>query len=386
MSAKLPETGQVSLNFPARFHLVLPALLFLFLVLLSPLPYRPGKDCSASGVPSVNKTDREYITVVAVGDIMMGTTYPAGLLPPDDGKNIFDGVKARMSEADVVIGNLEGPLVDNGNPRKCAPNGNGFCFEFATPTRYAAYLKDAGFNVLSMANNHVLDFGTPGAESTLDTLRLWGMEGTGGPSIARLQVQGLTVAVIGFSFGESPYAYSILDIERASKSVQELKKANTLVIVSFHGGAEGHGAQHLPFCEEMFLKEKRGDVVEFSRRVVDAGADMVLGHGPHVLRAMEIYRGKLIAFSLGNFLTYGMFNLKGPSGISVILKAKIDAKTGDFLEGNLVPVRLLKGGIPEIDSEGEAIRLLRQLMKKDLREPGLLVTDEGHLRRIERGR
>jgi hypothetical protein len=120
-------------------------------------------------------------------------------------------------------------------------------------------------------------------------------------------------------------------------------------------------------------------VVRFARSVVEAGADLVLGHGPHVLRAMEVYQGKLIAYSLGNFLTYGLFNLKGPNGVSVILKVQLDPETGRFLEGQLVPVKLVNGGLPEIDPEGEGVRIVRRLSKEDLDSRQLTVDENGFL-------
>jgi hypothetical protein len=150
-----------------------------------------------------------------------------------------------------------------------------------------------------------------------------------------------------------------LDIPRAREIVRRLKENFDLIIVSFHGGAEGKGALHLSKGNEIFLGEDRGDVVQFSRSVIEAGADLVLGHGPHVLRPLEVYRGRLIAYSLGNFLTYGMFNLKGPNGIGVILKARLDLQTGEFIEARLVPLKLANGGLPEKDPEGEAIRMMK---------------------------
>ena len=152
------------------------------------------------------------------------------------------------------------------------------------------------------------------------------------------------------------------------------------MIVSFHGGAEGRSAQHVADRNEIFLGENRGNVVRFARSVVEAGADLVLGHGPHVLRAMEVYQGKLIAYSLGNFLTYGLFNLKGANGISAILKVRLDPETGRFLDGQLVPVKLVNGGLPEIDPEGEGVRIVRRLSEEDLDSRQLTVDENGCLR------
>ena len=299
------------------------------------------------------------LTVVAVGDIMMGSTGSRGNLPPNDGKEIFKEVGDYLKGGDIVFGNLEGPLLDEGEPAKCKDEKSRWCFEFKSPTRYGNYLKQAGFNALNLANNHSFDFGWEGIQSTLETLKPLGIKGLGGNLIASFEIKGRKVALVGFSSNPSYYAFSLLDIPRAREIVGRLKEAYDLVIVSFHGGAEGKDALRLTKGNEIFLGENRGDVVHFSRSVVDAGADLVLGHGPHVLRPLEIYRDKLIAYSLGNFLTYGMFNLKGPMGISTILKAELSLENGDFLEGQLVPLILVKGGLPEVDPEGEGIQIIK---------------------------
>jgi hypothetical protein len=284
----------------------------------------------------------------------------------------------------VVFGNLEGSLFDEGKPIKCRVPLSGNCFEFIMPARYASHLKDAGFSVLNSANNHILDFGLEGAESTITTLRNAGIQVTGGETIAYLEKHGIKIAVTGFSYRASPCAYSILEIPEAKETVAGLKKSHDIVIVSFHGGAEGRHALHIPNRDETFLEENRGNVVKFAHAVIDAGADMVIGHGPHVLRAMEVYKGRLIVYSLGNFLTYGLFNLKGPNSLSVILKARIDATTGNFLDGRLVSVRLINGGIPEIDPSGEAIRLIKDFTATDIKPRSIVIEDSGVIRLLNK--
>ncbi len=324
------------------------------------------------------------LTIVAVGDIMMGTIYPVDILPPDDGKGIFKAIQGEFKDGDIVFGNLEGSLCDEGKPVKCKVPLSKNCFEFVMPTRYAGYLKEAGFSVLNIANNHILDAGFEGAESTITTLRNAGIQVTGGERIANLARHGKKIAIPGFSYKASPYACTILDIQGAQETVSRLKKDHDIVIVSFHGGAEGKHALHIPKGDETFLEENRGSVIKFARAVIDAGADMVIGHGPHVLRAMEVYKGKLIAYSLGNFLTYALFNLKGPNSLSIILRARIDATTGNFLDGRLVPVRLANGGIPEPDPSGESIRLIRELTATDIKPQSIVIEDNGVIRPLSR--
>jgi len=322
------------------------------------------------------------LTVAAVGDIMMGTAWPEEILPPGDGVGIFDNVQESFNGADIVFGNLEGPLVDKGEGAKCGKRRGArksLCFEFRTPTRYVKHLESAGFNVMNVANNHSFDFGLEGVESTVDTLGEAGIQAAGGDSVATFDLCGKSVALAGFSYSPpSSFSYPLLDIPAAMEIVGRLKQENDRVIVSFHGGAEGKDALRVPNADEFFAGENRGNVVRFARAVIDAGADLVIGHGPHVPRAMEVYNKKLIAYSLGNFLTYGRFNLQGASGVSLVLKVSIDLETGNFAGGTIVPVTLLERGIPYIDPEKQAVRLIRDLTAS-LPAPGLVIGEDGSL-------
>jgi len=332
------------------------------------------------GQPDLLPAGSEPLTITAVGDIMMGSTGQRTALPPNDGEGLFQEVGEHLRGGDLVFGNLEGTLSDGEEGGKCREEKGPWCFEFRTPARYARHLKNNGFNVVNLANNHAWDFGPEGIRNTLETLQGAGIKATGGPTLASFEIKGKRIVVAGFSYKASGYAYSILDIPQAVEIVRQLKAHHDLVVVSFHGGAEGRMAQHVGDRNEVFLGENRGNVVRFARSVVEAGADLVLGHGPHVLRAMELYQGKLIAYSLGNFLTYGLFNLKGPSGMSVILKVRLDPESGRFLDGQLIPVKLVNGGLPEIDPEGEGVRIVRRLSEEDVDSRQLIFCENGSLR------
>ena len=318
------------------------------------------------------------ITVAAVGDIMMGSDHPDVKLPPNDGIGIFDGVQDALRGADIVFGNLEGPLLDGGASTKCETMT--YCFAFRTPTRYVRYLQESGFNVLGIANNHANDFGEKGRESTLRTLVAAGIQPAGGTAVALFNIRGRSVVVAGFSYSTSaPYSFNLLDIAGAKRIVRDLKARHDIVIVSFHGGAEGRSAQHVPGKPEVYVGERRGDVMAFAHAVIDAGAAMVIGHGPHVVRALELYKGKLIAYSLGNFLTYERFNLEGASGRSFVLQARLDADTGEFVGGQAVSVRLVNEGIPERDPEQQAAGLVRRLTQQDIPNANITIAEDGTL-------
>lgn len=309
------------------------------------------------------------IRVAAVGDVMMGTTFPEPILPPGDGATLFLSVAPLLAGNDVVLGNLEGPLTDAVKSPKCGkPRRDGRpCFAFRTPPRYAARLAEAGFNAMNVANNHSLDFGMEGLDNTLAALDNAGIRPVGGERVAVFDVRGRSVAVAGFSYSlRTRYVHPLRDIEEARKIVAELKEKYDLVVVSFHGGAEGAPAMRVADADEEFLGEDRGNVVRFARAVVDAGAALVLGHGPHVPRAIEVYRGKLIAYSLGNFAVYSMFNIKGPSGLGYALQAELDPETGNILRFRTASVALRHPGVPEPDASGKAEALLRKLSEEFL--------------------
>jgi hypothetical protein len=338
--------------------------------------------------PSPTPRPIDVITIAAVGDIMMGSTsINDSFLPPNDGRDMLKEVAPILSAADIAFGNLEGPMLEGGKSEKCppaAPPKPGEtpkpvrCFAFRVPTRYGQYLKDAGFDVLSLANNHASDFGDMGRESTRRVLDRLGIKYAGsdreGSSTAYLEVKGVKVAVVGFAHNN--IVPNVNDIDAAKQYVAAAKKKADIVIVSFHGGAEGDAAQHVPRQTEIFVGEKRGNLPLFAHAVIDAGADLVLGHGPHVLRGMEIYKGHLIVYSMGNFATYGMFNLKGPQGISAIFQITLD-RDGSFAGGKIVPVRQEGRGGPVLDDTGAAIRKLKELSAADFGGAAPIFADDG---------
>jgi hypothetical protein len=337
----------------------------------------------AGAICSAHCSAGDLLTVMAVGDIIMGTTHPSEVLPPKDGVEIFDSVKQVIRQGNIAFGNLEGPLIDGGIPSKCGKNraAGQQCYEFRMPGRYGRHLRDAGFNVLSIANNHSVDFGMEGLESTINVLASEGIQAAGGSRIAAFHVRGKRIAVAGFSYLHgSPYSYSILNTDRAKTIVSRLKSTNDLVVVSFHGGAEGREALDALDVHEVYRGERRGNPVKFSRAVIDSGADLVLGHGPHVPRALELYKGKLIAYSLGNFVAYGVMNTRGPSGLGYILKAKLDMEKGDFVEGKIVSVDLTHRGLPSADPGNKALALIKRLTEKNPKEQWANIGENGEIR------
>jgi hypothetical protein len=317
--------------------------------------------------------------VTAVGDVMLGTTFPdetGGGLPPNDGADILKEVTPILKLGDIVFGNLEGPLVDGGVSSKCRHKA-GNCYAFRVPTRYGQHLKDAGFKVMGLANNHAMDFGAEGRASSRAVLDSLGIAHSGEVGdLARLNVKGRQVELIAFA--TYPNANNLLDMEAALEAIKAARAESDFLIVSFHGGAEGASHQHVLAGDETFLGEDRGDLRRFAHAAIDAGAHMVIGHGPHVVRALEVYRGKLIAYSLGNFATYGPFNLNGENGMAFVLEAHL-ALDGTFLGGRLHPIRQTKPGGPRLDPEMAVIPVVRDLTRADFGENGVRIGLRGEM-------
>jgi poly-gamma-glutamate capsule biosynthesis protein CapA/YwtB (metallophosphatase superfamily) len=321
------------------------------------------------------------ISIAAVGDMMLGTDYPENHLPDDDGVGFLAGVTPWLWSADVTFGNLEGVLVDGGEPGKKCSNPKA-CYLFRSPSRYAYHYRAAGFDVLSLANNHARDFGEEGRSATMQTLAAAGMHHSGREGdFASFEVKGLRLAMLAYAVTRN--SNMLLDYARSEQTVRDYAATHDIVVVSFHGGAEGRDVTRLPFAEEEYYGEPRGDVVRFARMVVDAGADLVIGHGPHVVRAMERYKDRLIAYSLGNFATYYGISVTGIKGIAPILIATLDEE-GRFVEGDIISTRQLRPAGPSLDPDRRALKMIRGLSSEDFGNPGLTFHPDGRLTPTDR--
>jgi hypothetical protein len=346
-------------------------------------PARPVEPLPPPPPPPPPEPDKSSlrVTFAAVGDMMIGTDYPENHLPDDDGVGFLAAVTPVLAGADVAFGNLEGVLVDGGEPAKQCSNPSA-CYLFRSPTRYAAHYAAAGFDVMSLANNHARDFGEEGRTATMQALAAAGIHHSGREGdFASFEVNGLRIAVLAYAVTRQ--SNMLLDYELAEHTVAEHAASHDIVMVTFHGGAEGVDATNLPFAEEEYYGEPRGDVVRFARMVVDAGADLVIGHGPHVVRAMERYNDRLIAYSLGNFATYYGISVAGIKGIAPILLTTLDGE-GRFIEGRIVSTIQLRPAGPSIDEQQRALKLIRGLTAEDFPDSGLRFLGNGDVEPVPR--
>lgn len=340
-------------------------------------PLAPDTEADRIEIPASPQTPKaDTLSVRAVGDVMLGSDFPADRLPANDGRDLLAPVADILRDADITFANVEGVLMDGGEPEKTC-NDPSLCYLFRSPSRYADTLAWAGVDVASLANNHARDFGEAGRSASMQALARAGLAHTGrAGDIASLEVNGLMVAVAGFA--PNIGSWPILDIEGARHLVEGLAIGHDIVIVSFHGGAEGADAVYVPAGMETYYGEQRGDLRAFSHAVIDAGADLVIGHGPHVPRGLELYKGRLIAYSLGNFATHWGISVSGRKGYAPILDTRLDAQ-GRFLEGWIISAIQRRPDGVFIDDAQRAMHLMRELTREDFAGGSLEFGENGRL-------
>lgn len=327
---------------------------------------------------------RDSYRVIGVGDIMMGSDWPTPIMDPritpgaDPAALLGPEISQLFRSGDVVFGNFEGTIhTSSENPKAC---GNPrLCFTFRSPPFHAEYLRRAGFTMMSNANNHSRDFGETGRALSYQNLTRAGFAVSGADTPqTRLGIQrmadGTTFALL--AFGHNPGIMQVTDLGRLATLVREASRQADVVMVSCHIGAEGESRSAVTRQNELFVGENRGNPFAFGRAAVDAGADIVFCHGPHVPRAMEVYRGRFIAYSLGNFWTYGRFNLNNTAGMAPIADLQV-GRDGALRSARIVSATQARPGGPVYDSTGAAGRRMAELAQRDIPEAGITIDREG---------
>lgn len=331
---------------------------------------------AASSLALNTQQEPDTLWVLGVGDMMLGTHFPKrSYLPPQDGKTLLEPVHSILQSADFTMGNLEGVLLSGkGKVKSCRDTQ--YCYAFKMPDHYGNYFKEAGFDALSLANNHTNDFGAEGKTNTrriLDSLNI-AYAGLTETPYALIEMDSVKYGFCAFSPNRG--TCSITDTAEAQAIVQHLDSLADVVIVSFHGGGEGFDFQNITDKTETYLGENRGNPYRFARAVIDAGADVVFGHGPHLPRAVDLYKGRFIAYSLGNFATYARFNLRGAKGYAPMAMIAVN-KQGRFLEGRIVSALQRGEGGPKPDPEQRAYKEIRRLTEADFPNGPIRFEEDG---------
>lgn len=335
------------------------------------------KSIVIDSISTHNQTDvsqiiPDTISVIGVGDIMLGTSFPdKSTLPPNnDCTSLLADVKPILQRADITFGNLEGAFSDNAPVVKTCQDSTK-CYAFRTPESYFQCLVDAGFDLFSMANNHIFDLGVQGKNTTVELIEQASLA-YAGPLDKPYAIVEKNGVKYGFcAFAPNSGVCHLLDVEGAMQIVTMLDSLTDIVIVSFHGGAEGRDHQHVTKKTEKFYGEDRGNVYEFAHKMVDAGADIIFGHGPHVVRAIEVYKNRFIAFSLGNFCTYSRMSLSPPNNLAPIAEVFVNP-SGEFYYCNIHSCIQIKNKGVFLDTQFSALKKIRELTNADLPENKLV--------------
>lgn len=260
-------------------------------------------------------------TISAVGDCTFGTdenfayegSMPAKYDEVGDFNYFFENVKSVFEEDDLTIVNFEGTLTDSTTREDKQ-------FAFKADKSYAEILTDGFVEAANLANNHSKDYGEQSYNDTMDALDEAGITNFGYDRVAIKKVKGIKVGLVG--------TYVLADglgvKDSMEKNIQDLKDEGAQVIIaSFHWGEE--------------KAEYPNDVqVELAHAAIDAGADLVLGHHPHVLQGIEQYKGKNIVYSLGNFCFGG--NMYPSDMDTMIFQQTFTLKGGKLQEDNVTNI------------------------------------------------
>jgi Bacterial capsule synthesis protein PGA_cap len=319
----------------------------------------PAETPESTPSPSPSPAARKVIEIGWAGDTTPGSMYGD---PPDNGRALFTHVRGKMKAPDLMMLNLEGTY-SSGGASKCSGSDSGLCFAFQAPPSFASALPWAGVDLVNQANNHANDYFGSGIEQTHAALKQNDVAHTGMPGqITVVDVKGVKVAALGFS--PYPWNADINDIPAAKQLVEKAAAKADVVVVLMHVGAEGSDKTHTPHGSEFAFGENRGDPRAFAHAVVDSGADLVLGSGPHVIRGIERYRTRLIAYSLGNFGGWGNFGTGGTLSLSGLLTVKIDSG-GHIHGGRWLSLWLAEPGVPTVDSSNQSAHLVKSLSEAD---------------------
>lgn len=334
------------------------------------------------------------VRVCAGGDVTLGTNLDTGWTRPmsewlrrpvqalPDPAAILRPLRPLVRDADIVLVNVEGAIGSGPVEKpKCEPDVHG-CFALRQPPSAAAALRGLsphGQVVGNLANNHARDAGERGFERTVALLERAGVHVTGIDTLATPVVTrgGDTVAFLGFSTSTGP---DPRDLEAVRRYVARAARRYPLLVVTMHLGAEGRSAQRTRDTTEVYFEERRGNPVSFAHAAADAGARLVVGHGPHVVRALEWRNESLIAYSLGNLVTYGPFNLREPLNRGAILCSILDRKRG-VVEAHLRPTKQRAPGRVSADRSSRAVILADSLARLDFPDSGAVLLTEAVVRR-----
>jgi poly-gamma-glutamate synthesis protein (capsule biosynthesis protein) len=273
------------------------------------------------------------MSIMAVGDVMLGRSVNTRMLRYQDDSWPFEQLDDLLRSADISLGNLENPLISN-----CLPTDEGMIF--CGRVEAARAIADSGFDGMSLANNHMMNYGTKGIEETKEELGKNGLRaiGEGDPQV--LEINGVRVGVASYDDVSKR-----VEVEIIQDEVEELKASVDVVVVLIHWGVE-------------YVDEPTERQQELGKVMIDAGVDIVFGSHPHWTQPVEKYGNGLIFYSLGNLVFDQMWSEETRRGeiarVEIRLLPLADGSTYELkgIDYTLIPVLIEDYGQPQIIDEG----------------------------------
>jgi hypothetical protein len=327
-------------------------------------------DAVAAATTPAKRATAQPVSIAWGGDLTLGSSYGN---PPDAGRPLLAAGTKVLKAANIAAVNYEGTF-GPGGASKCAKASKN-CFAFQAPPGNARTIRRAGVDIVNHANNHAFDYGALGWRSTRDALTKAKVAATGAPGELKIVSRnGTKVAFLGFS--TYSWTNAMNDDAAVRARITSAASQADIVVAFLHAGAEGADKQHVPRGAEQAFGEFRGDSRHFAHTAIDAGADLILGSGPHVLRGLELYKNRLVAYSLGNLAGWHNFGTGGRSSLSALITVAL-GPAGRFYAARIASYTLDGAGVPHVDGKRGAVKLMRSLSRADFPKSGLKFSRSG---------
>lgn len=338
--------------------------------------------------------DRPFLVLSVAGDTMLGTAQSVTQATT----NLLLPVSSIMKAADISFLNYEGTLCDRPvQSHKCKSTSPGeLCYAFRGSTQLAKHVAEAGVKVVSLSNNHIFDYGHQCATDTKKAFEDVGIlpiglmsENLKAPheTVKIVEHKNKKIAFIGIHYSNAWGRVISMNDEATVRSlIRRYREEAQIIIVSVHQGGEGPKLNNTPVGVESFNGENRGNSRFFARLAIDEGADLVVGSGPHVLRGLEMYKERLIIYSLGNFATYDLFSLEPTFNVGAILEVglhedgRLDKGFIHSIKQDYIRPGQKRGGIyVKFDEQQTAVKIMKKVSLEDFKTPPRIESDGNFL-------
>lgn len=331
-----------------KFYLFLIALLFyvLSVVYLRYIYITPENKTQVLSESVVEESDTninpprdvQYVLLSVTGDIMPGRYVNVQTLASKDKMWAYRNIGDLFKKSDVVFANLESPVTSD-----CLPKSDGMIF--CAPEYSVDALKSAGISIVSLANNHILNQGVEGLNETIGYLQKYDVKYTGVNNPTYWDVNGIKIAFLGFDDVECNSKYiECMEESNVINDIENAKRNSEFVVVMYHWGTE---YTHKPNFRQ----------IEFAHMSIDHGADLVLGNHPHWYQKIEMYKGKRIMYSHGNFV----FDQMWSENTRIGLVGNYEIESSGLKKDYFTPIKIDNYGQPRIMSEFESAKVLDNL-------------------------